>query len=333
MVSTTVSRCSAVCFVMCYAYALRCHALVVNTPTLDGNGFVTTETSSPETKIERSMGLDLRIRSAHESDVNEIADMLTYALLEGDAEERDVPKKHQFFSPPNFKFRNIRKGVAPLLQSRITAIETGGNVVHNYLAKGTLDNLNEADQLRLLWDNDSFRQSVEKAASLSNEPHIWKDHNFACAPQSFNWLFHKMVTAENVHTGDIIGFCEVAILSKPSEGDSSDTGTYDEECRLVDNEPGIPTIVNLVTSADHRRRGVGTTLLNSVLNYVQRSSPTWNEMALYVEEGNTRAIKMYERFGFQKRKMVHSKKQWYMTRQICSGKQEEQSIANIKTLR
>ena len=347
MVPTQALRCSvAYSVLVCYVLAVSCHALVITAPTLNGNGNGMLKTkervSSAGTKIER-LDLDLRIRATTEGDIMQVANMLTHALLEEDGVGAAAGKhnKQKLLSPlQSMKFRNIRSGVAPLLQSRMNAIKIGRKILGDHLGKGTLENMEEADQLRLLWSNDNFRNSVGKAASLSNEPHIWNDHNFACAPQSFNWLFHKMITAENAYTGEIIGFCEIAMLSQPSDGDSSESNTYgigssvfDEECSLLEEEPGVPTIVNLVTSADYRRRGVGSTVMNSAMNYLQKSSSTFNEIALYVEEENDSAIKMYERLGFQKARRVESKNQWYMMRQIPSGGLEEHYVPKVKTFR
>ena len=312
--------------VVCYIFAVTCHALVISGPTSGVNSISTTkEKPASATRIEL-LDLELRIRPTDAGDINKIANMLTHALLEEDSSEHGNTKRNeqQFLSPYNFKFRNTRSGVAPLIESRMNAITIGRDIMNNNLSNGVLDDLTEADKLRFLWSNDKFRNSVEKAASLSNEPHIWKEHNFVCAPQSFNWLFHKMITAENTLDGEIIGFCEIAMLSKPSDEDPSDVSTrtllnhLDEECNLVENVPGVPTIVNLVTSAEYRRRGVGSSVINSAIKFLQKSSPAWNEIALYVEENNDAAIKMYERLGFQKIRRVESKKQWYMVRQELS---------------
>jgi len=340
MIPTQALRCSvAYSLIVCYIFAVTCHALVITAPTSDSHGIQTAkEKAFAKTKIER-LDLDIRIRSTNDGDIKEIAEMLTYALLEADVSEPGDAKhnKQQFLSPLNFKFRNTRSGVTPLLQSRMNAIKIGRKIMHDQSVKGSMESLTEAERLRMLWSNDIFRNSVAKAASLSNEPHIWKDHNFVCAPQSFNWLFHKMVTAENTLTGEVIGFCEIAMLAQSQVGDSSDSTTYrtgssffDEECSLLDEEPGVPTIVNLVTSAEYRRRGVGSTVMNSAMNYLRKSSSILNEMALYVEDDNDSAIKMYEKLGFQKRHKIESKKQWYMIRQIPSGWRDEQSIPKVK---
>ncbi len=327
MVPTQGLRCSvAYLIVVCYVFCVACSALVV---TMPGKGMIGTTTPQVETTIDRPVDLELRIRSTHMGDIPEIANMLTYALVEEEA-ATNSNKNQQFPSPLNFRFRKIRSGVAPLLQSRMDAIQFGKNMIKEN--GGILDNLSQSDQLRLLWSNDAFRNRIEKAASYSNEPHIWKEHNFVCAPQSYDWLFHKMITAENALTGEIVGFCEIAMLSQP--GDSSESWTsWNEECSLEENVPGSPTIVNLITSRDYRRRGVGSAVMNSAMNYLEKTSPTWNEMALYVEEDNDAAISVYERLGFRKTHRVESKKQWYMTRDFSSAEPEEPIIPKVKDVR
>ncbi|OEU16338.1 hypothetical protein FRACYDRAFT_238932 [Fragilariopsis cylindrus CCMP1102] len=291
---------------------------------------VGTDTIGINTNQQQLAKLNLRIRSTVESDIKEIATMLTHALLEEEEQDKtkENKKKNRKVSPFNFKFKSTVSGVTSLLQSRMDATQTGKKIVtEGQHSSSSLESpLTEAEQLRMLWSNDQFRTSIEKAASLSNEPHIWKNHNFMCAPQNFDWLYHKMITAENTITGEIIGFCEIAMLSKPVQDDDDDGTTttittmdgltiqdVEDECSIRDVDT-VPTIINFITSPEYRRRGVGSSVVNSALKYVQKTSPGSGTMALYVEEENINAINMYKRFGFTIQQEVESNQQLYMTR-------------------
>lgn len=336
MVSTSALRLALVFpIVALYTLIVACNALVITAPTWDSFGSSTrNQKSNAGTKIER-LDLSVKIRSTSEADIQEIASMLAYSIV-NDNDTRDHVSTlgtKNFFPSLNLDVRNTRNSIVSLLQSRMNAITIGRKFMRDHLAKGTLEGLSEADQLRFLWSNDAFRKNIEKAALLSNEPHIWSDHNFVCAPQSFDWLFHKMVTAENALTGEIIGFCEVAMLSKPSERDSQVSRTIgDEECSIVDENNGVPTIMNLVTSPNYRRRGVASTIVGSAMRYIQTTAPSssGDEIALYVEERNSRAISMYERLGFERQERLLSKDQLYMTRQLSSGAHEVQPMSKVE---
>jgi len=295
----------------------NCHALVNTVPSWEEVGRLARKKVDKVGVIEKkikhqNLEIGLRIRSTVEGDIKEIANILTYALMEEEEQDQKTPM--------NFKFRITASGVTSLLQSRMDAIEIGNEfLMEEYSKECSLEPLAEADQLRLLWNNEKLRTNIEKAALLSNnEPHVWKDHNFVCAPQSSDWLFHKMITAENVVTGEVVGFGEIAMLSQPSEeGSTMDISIRQDDkevCSLLDIA-AVPTIVNLVTSNEYRRCGVGSTIVNSALKYVQK---TWSgeAMALYVEEDNIRAINLYERLGFKRQRKVKSTQQLYMTRQI-----------------
>merc|ERR1740130_998929 len=114
------------------------------------------------------------------------------------------------------------------------------------------------------------------------------------------------------------------MLSKPLQDDDDDGTTtitmdgltiqdIEDECSIRDVET-VPTIINFITSPEYRRRGVGSSVVNSALKYVQKTSPAGGTMALYVEEENTNAINMYKRFGFTIQQEVQSNQQLYMTR-------------------
>jgi ribosomal protein S18 acetylase RimI-like enzyme len=295
------------------------NALVVTSPRWR-DGRITTPNSDHATR-QKNSGADtytrqkqpelvIKIRSTTQDDIPTVSSILSHALV-----EEEYPETTS--TPFNFKrkmeFLKTRAGVVSLLQSRIDAITIGNRLWQNHLSSGNHNHdidyaaLSQADKLRHIWSNDSFRIKLEKAAKLSDEPHIWKNHNFACAPSNSDWLCHKMLTAENAVTGEIAGFCEVAMLTNPNRSDHSLEG---EQQHNTDKEP-VPTIVNLVTSTAYRRRGVASSILKSATRFVQQA---WSseELALFVERDNAPAVKMYEALGFEiKHESISS--QYYMT--------------------
>lgn len=143
------------------------------------------------------------------------------------------------------------------------------------------------DTRQLLWSNDAFRQKMERAADVSTDPHIWKGHNFAMLPADSSWLQHAMLTAEDIKTGDVVGFCEVIMMRH-----SSDSSSYGN---------AVPTIANLVASSEHRRRGIASSLLQSATRYVRSQ---WldgdnGHIALRVDKENEGAINLYSKHRFQ----------------------------------
>lgn len=303
----------------------RCDALTITAPTReDGVGRSLRSRSRVDTNTHitkhRQLEMDLRIRSTVEGDIKKIAEILTHELLQDDEKERNHLYQAKLL---DFKFRGTYSDVKSLLQSRMDAIQIGRNFYRKESTRTGAEA--EADRLKMLWNNETFRTHVETAALLSNEPHFWKDHNFYCAPESFDWFFHKMITAENTLTGEIVGFCEIAMLAEPmnkkgqtiinGRHEDIDSGSKgDEECSLVkSNAVVVPTIINLVTCKEYRRCGVGSSIVNSALNYARRTASPSKTIALYVEEENIGAISMYKRLGFEMRRLVKSSNQLYMT--------------------
>lgn len=67
--------------------------------------------------------------------------------------------------------------------------------------------------------------------------------------------------------------------------------------------------MTLATLAPYRNRGIGSTLLNSLLSYFEshkNDSPfaSVDEIMLHVQTSNEDAIKFYERFGFKRGELV-----------------------------
>lgn len=242
----------------------------------------------------------LKIRSTIAEDVLHISEVIADALIN--------PK----FRNKSFKTKieNLRMKAAidNLLSSRLRAIHAGRSVLQNVDEFDMVD-MNEDDLLRFIWSNDRFRQRLELAVKLSNEPHVWGDHNFACTPENPCWLQHKMITALDAVSGDVIGFCEVAMLGAKS--------TLEEDEEVCGIEEPSPTIVNLVTASNYRRRGIATKLTNSVSKFVKRH---WGaeELTLYVDKYNHAAVNMYQKIGFVSMIGVDSKSvpQLYMKKTL-----------------
>ncbi len=144
----------------------------------------------------------------------------------------------------------------------------------------------DVDRMKLLWSHHDFRRKVEKAATLAKEPHVLRSSDFCIPPDDPKALHHAMITAEDVTTGTIVGFCEIAMLAHPSS-------SQDE----VEFIASAPTIVNLASSTRHRRRGIASSLLKSAKELVQRQWSS-NEIALYVDSANKGAISLYSKHGF-----------------------------------
>lgn len=239
---------------------------LVISPPMGNSGTITVANTNQNVELCGS----LRIRSTIESDIPEISDILASSLADSARSTGGFNFKAQI------ELLKTKAGVDSLLRSRVKAIESANDIECPI-------ELDEADYLRFLWSHEKFRKRVERSALLSSEQHIWADHNFACAPLSSCWLQHKMMTAVDSSSGAVIGFCEVAMLSRPSESD--------------DESDYAPTIMNLVTSPKYRRQGIATRLMQSASRFVRRE---WNfgELSLYVEAKNEAAIALYQNMGY-----------------------------------
>jgi ribosomal protein S18 acetylase RimI-like enzyme len=283
------------------------------------NGAAAPETIST-THRQQVPILRLRIRSTAHKDIPMVSSILSHALLEEEEKGSAPPQQSQYAF--NFKkrmeFLRTKAGVTSLLHSRMEAIATGKKLWH-IVSRSSLEGLNDTEKLRYLWSSDIFRNKLEKACKLSDEPHSWKGYNFACAPEKTEQLFHKMLTAENVATGEIVGFCEVAMLSQPNHWST----VGDDGSDSVKNQ-AVPTIVNLVTSAEYRRRGIASSILQSASKYVELKGCS-QELALYVEQHNKGALRMYERLGFQTH--YDSADQLYMKANVAQRATETREAA------
>ncbi len=267
--------------------------------------------------------ISFRIRSTKECDVHRgISDMCVDAMIDSNG-ERGNPTTRGFRR--QIYLLKSKKSVTDLLLARLNAIRTAETTMEECDINYEDEKLSEADKLRYLWSNDRFRNTFEKAAKLANEPHRWNSHNFACAPKTIECLQHKMLTAEDTKTGEVVGFCEVAMLLDPSSFNGS-CGSSEEQHILV-----RPTMVNLVVSPKHRRRGVASRIIKSAMKYVKRE---WDacDLNLYVDDDNNAAIELYSSQGFHMTSSIqlpeHRCRQLYMTMPFSSlAKQKSQNEA------
>ncbi|CAJ1937900.1 unnamed protein product [Cylindrotheca closterium] len=255
-------------------------------------------------QLSQSRRRSVRIRSTSEDDISDVAQILASSLLEQESDGIMGGFKAQI------ELLKTKAGVESLLRSRIHAIDTAKRLQFPHWEYSS-EEVSEAVGLRYVWsNNDSFRKKIEQAAKLSNEPHIWKDHNFAYAPGCVRWLQHKMFTAVDAHSGEIVGFCEVAMLSKPS--------AFEEECE-IDGDDYAPTIMNLATAPEHRRKGIATRLMRSASRFVQKEWKESTELSLYVEQDNEPAIALYQNLGFGSQQAVerNDNQQFYMAKPLA----------------
>lgn len=156
------------------------------------------------------------------------------------------------------------------------------------------------DFSRILWSHDNFRSKVEKAANLSLEKSVWKNHNFALPPEDPYMLQHIMLSVKDKKNLEIVGFCEVAMLAAPSCSLSFSDDKIEQSACVTKY---VPTLVNVITSPSHRRQGIASRLVEAAIRYVRAqwrlpSSTGVTSMGLYVDENNNAAISLYQKEGF-----------------------------------
>lgn len=288
----------------------RTYALVISPPfgnqgiSIPSNDDAESQQLIGNNQQAQSRRGSLRIRTTSEADISDIAQILATSLMDQEFNGIMGGFKAQI------ELLKTKAGVESLLLSRIHALDAARKLEFPHLEYSP-EEVSEAVGLRHVWSNsDSFRKKIEQAAKLSNEPHIWKDHNFAYAPGCVRWLQHKMLTAVDANSGEIVGFCEVAMLSRPS--------AFDEECE-IDGDDYAPTIMNLVTSPQHRRKGIATKLMHSASRFVQKEWKESTELSLYVEQDNEAAIALYQSLGYGAPEAVerNDSQQFYMAKPLA----------------
>lgn len=222
-----------------------------------------------------------RIRQSREADLSEVASMLSEAVVhKGSAGANNgwpwKAKLDRIFA---------KADIETLLRQRLLAIQIAQKHYRNLVSPSIP---HEDDRIQLLWMNTRLRDQIEKASSQTGEENLWQEHNFAITPPK-EFLQHLQLTAEDIRSGQVLGFVEVAQLSDP-RGDKS---------KKDPKQPSFsPAITNLATSADFRRKGIATRLLRSAETFAIRK---WGakSLGLYVERRNFAALALYQNFGFE----------------------------------
>jgi ribosomal protein S18 acetylase RimI-like enzyme len=269
-------------------------ALVVTAPGIGIDSAV----NKPSAAVEIAAPLSLRLRSTKEEDLNDIASLLASATV-------NIHESRWNWKTSMNVLRN-KSALYTLLSYRFQAIKEGEKAAAKLILE---DAPSETDRMRLLWSHDSFRRKLEKAVNMAKEPHIWKQHNFSLCPNNPNLLRHAMITAEDCITGNVVGFCEVAMMS---------------DCTLT---AYAPTIANLATCSKYRRQGIASALLKSAKRYVHRQ---WShdEITLYVEKENEGAIFLYSKQGFRPKGCNSSEQdgKLYMTQSLLTNEREHAAL-------
>ena len=255
----------------------------------------------------------LRIRTAREEDLSKAAVFLSTA---------STPDRGGWLSfQSKIEQMFAQSDIEALLKDRCRAIEAGKSSfsrarkqLEQRIASSNgnqmedrVEDLSDQLLLQFWWNNGcsgTCKTLIQKAAESTGENNVWRDHNFALTPWCQTWFKHIQMTAEDSVSGEIIGFCEIAMLENPLEPS--------EEGPLF-----ALAISNLATSPAWRRRGVATRLLKSAISYARRQ---WNSdaLALYVDEDNGAAVKLYEKLGFRKTITSSSvdRTMWYMVKSM-----------------
>lgn len=157
-----------------------------------------------------------RIRRTQASDLDAISTML--------AMESMPPSQETWNWNDGMKHLRIKSQLGKQLAHRLAVLEEGRKVIENKQKMVNDDDhdddvcsiLSEDDTLcHALWTNDNFRSKLKTAVSNSQEENAWTSHNFNLAP-TYEMLNHVMMSVEEVSSGDVIGFCEVAWLPSPT---------------------------------------------------------------------------------------------------------------------
>ena len=250
-------------------------------------------TAIPKQEKATSTTTTVIVRKTTKDDIAQISAQLATASAGNEANTLNWNTKMQLLRDQNTYKKQLSQRLDVLEAGKKAARKAHDALVDAGLMSNTDEecSISEDDytdhRIRLIWNDDAFRQKLERAVNAIDitERHAWHGHNFAVPPNP-SLLQHVMLTAVDAGTNAVAGFCEVAMLPLPDDASGYSCCT--------------PMITNLVTSPDYRRRGVASNLLKSARRYVRCYWGSCDDMplGLYVERDNTAAKALYARQGF-----------------------------------
>lgn len=299
-------------------------AMVIDVPVTLVPTVTPSTVSYPETARNASTHChrQFRVRRTRTADLDVISTMLAMEA---------VPSREETWNWNNDMERlRAKSQFRQQLGHRLAAIEEGRETAIRLC--DVLDSeLEVVDTCGLLWQNDNLRSKIRAAVVHSQEENAWLFHNFDETPSS-DMLNHAMIAVEEVSSGGVVGFCEVAWLPSPtslvhsadydidpvlrnnyyvhrrihvSGGSLKTQAALSSNCKIptAQNYSCAPAIVNLVTSPSHRRMGIASRLINFASKYTKlqwRCSDNGRStsLGLYVHPQNEAALKLYSLKGF-----------------------------------
>ena len=175
---------------------------------------ITTTTPTHDKKKKQQF----TIRRTHPSDLNAISTMLameSVGIVQKSSSSQDNVSSSLNWNY-NMKYLRAKSQLEEQLTHRLAAVEEGRCTVHRMMLHDDIDKNNDNNDLCYLWStSNKLRTKIQTAVLNSNEENAWTTHNFDTTP-TIDMLNHIMISVEEVSSGNIVGFCEVACLPCPN---------------------------------------------------------------------------------------------------------------------
>jgi ribosomal protein S18 acetylase RimI-like enzyme len=257
--------------------------------TAAGDDSSSTTRTTSTTKSRR-----LRIRSLAKQDIEQVAQILAEAAVEGDANIKSswfrslaqAKAQHMFHNQLTRRFSVLEEARKQRKEHNLLLIQEQQQQSEAQTAPSLLFQQQQSSVVPVLWQSDRFRDKLKKAATETNDKTPWQSHDFTILqPSEASLLHHAMIVAEDCSSQQIAGFVEVAMLPHPAAA-------------AVQSGRCSPTIGNLVSKSTHRRQGVAKRLLSTAMRHV---TVHWTEHELDLDQCDIDAEVELEEVGRQPR--------------------------------